>query len=123
MAAPAAFAANPTRLPEYPQYTDDQWTEGCSRAKTALKVGPWNQLNRRGKQIACAARIEIANQGLNRAGQAPAGSPGRGLGVPGDPEGPGDPGSGDPGSAGRRSRRRKGKKTRKTRRHTRRAYF
>ena len=90
----------PSRFPEYPQYSDAAWAEGCRRAKEALGAA-WNGMNLRAKKMACAARIDIANAGLNRvAAQARAGSPGRGLGG-----------------------RRRTRKSRKSRRHTRRAYF
>lgn len=70
----------PPRLPEYPQHSDAAWAEGCRRAKEALGAA-WNGMNLRAKKMACAARIDIAMQGLNRvAAQARAGSPGRGLG-------------------------------------------
>ena len=70
----------PPRLPEYPQHSDAAWAEGCRRAKDALGAA-WNGMNLRAKKMACAARIDIANAGLNRVQAQPRGaSPGYGLG-------------------------------------------
>ena len=107
---------DPPRLPEYPQYTADDWARGCAQARAALGQATWNGMNLRAKKLACAARIAIAN------GAAPRGPPAPRRPPPPPPR-PAGPAGPPPGGEPAGGRRRRTRKTRKSRRHTRRSYF